>query len=230
MVFHRLASEAAFARRTGFATIDDLWQLEEKLMEPAQESVSEEADARAQATANETLPRIEGDQLSLSEEPTRGEATQVIKSCLQSSLALKQALQDESIDPYEMKSILKSLGHCSEGGSQMIQKLFVQEDSPFSFHGQLPGDSNKKILMMKPWDEANSACASLSEKAESVGSTPSEAAHLMTEAGHCLAKLGKAMVTTPLRLGSAPLVAMVMPLQKEHSWKRRQRRQCYEFL
>ncbi|CAL1129683.1 unnamed protein product [Cladocopium goreaui] len=228
MVFHRLASEAAFARRTGFASIDDLRQLEEKLLEPAQESVSEEADARAQATANETLPRIEGDQLSLSGEPTRGEATQVIKSCLQSSLALKQALQDESIDPYEMKSILKSLGHCSEGGSQMIQKLFVQEESPFSFHGQLPGDSNKKILTMKPWEDANSACTSLSEKAESVGSTPSEAAHLMTEAGHCLAKLGKAMVSTPLRLGSAPLV-MAMPLQ-EHAWKRRQRRQCYEFL
>ena len=33
-----------------------------------------------QATANETLPRIEGDQLSLSGEPTRGPRTNLVQS------------------------------------------------------------------------------------------------------------------------------------------------------
>ncbi|CAK9090702.1 Protein NLRC3 [Durusdinium trenchii] len=98
---------------TTFDSLDDLWQLEKKLLEPPQESVSEEADARSQATANETLPRIEGDTFSLEEEPARGQAVNMVRSCLQSSLALKQALQDESIDPYEMKGILRNLGRAS---------------------------------------------------------------------------------------------------------------------
>ncbi|CAK9057560.1 unnamed protein product [Durusdinium trenchii] len=105
---------------TTFDSLDDLWQLEKKLLEPPQESVSEEADARSQATANETLPRIEGDTFSLEEEPARGQAVNMVRSCLQSSLALKQALQDESIDPYEMKGILRNLGRCSDGGVRVF--------------------------------------------------------------------------------------------------------------
>lgn len=187
---------------TTFDSLDDLWQLEKKLLEPPQESVSEEADARSQATANETLPRIEGDTFSLEEEPARGQAVNMVRSCLQSSLALKQALQDESIDPYEMKGILRNLGRCSDGGSSLVRQLFIGQEAPFSFHGQLPGDAQQKINAMKPWEEASSACDTAAEKAGAAASTPGDAAHLLTEAGHCLAQLGRAMVMTPVRLGS----------------------------
>ena len=223
----------ALGRRTSFASsLDDLRALEEKLMEPRQESVSEEAEARSQATANEMLPRIEGNSLDLSEEPAKGQVTNVVRSCLQSSLALKQALQDDSIDPYEMKSILKNFGRCSEGGSTLMRQLFVAEDAPFSFHGQLPGDSNKKTLAMKPWSDASSACDTVANKASSVASTPSDAGHLMTEAGHCLALLGKAMVTTPVRLSSVGLlgIAAVPPVTQLEKVRRRTRTRVGHFL
>eukprot|EP00913_Durusdinium_trenchii_P000077 g70.t1 len=236
---------------TTFDSLDDLWQLEKKLLEPPQESVSEEmghcfmrwvrrpirfslrqkpdparfnedeADARSQATANETLPRIEGDTFSLEEEPARGQAVNMVRSCLQSSLALKQALQDESIDPYEMKGILRNLGRCSDGGSSLVRQLFIGQEAPFSFHGQLPGDAQQKINAMKPWEEASSACDTAAEKAGAAASTPGDAAHLLTEAGHCLAQLGRAMVMTPVRLGSMSptAAAFVAPIVfQDEAW------------
>ncbi|CAK9057671.1 unnamed protein product [Durusdinium trenchii] len=233
---------------TTFDSLDDLWQLEKKLLEPPQESVSEEMgpELGARATANETLPRIEGDTFSLEEEPARGQAVNMVRSCLQSSLALKQALQDESIDPYEMKGILRNLGRCSDGGvrvfglrralagvgrpwpkekegSSLVRQLFIGQEAPFSFHGQLPGDAQQKINAMKPWEEASSACDTAAEKAGAAASTPGDAAHLLTEAGHCLAQLGRAMVMTPVRLGSMSptAAAFVAPIVFQDSNPRR---------
>ncbi|CAJ1365685.1 unnamed protein product, partial [Effrenium voratum] len=158
--------------RTAFANLDDLLQLEQKLLEPNQESVSEEANARSQANVNETLPRVEGDGLSLTDEWARVPVSELVKACLQSSLSIKQAIADESIDPTEMKQVLRSLGRCSAGGGSFMKKLFTNPDAPFTFHGQLAGDATAKKNAMRKWSEAEVACGKAATHAGSASSTP----------------------------------------------------------
>ncbi|CAJ1396367.1 unnamed protein product [Effrenium voratum] len=201
--------------RTAFANLDDLLQLEQKLLEPNQESVSEEANARSQANVNETLPRVEGDGLSLTDEWARVPVSELVKACLQSSLSIKQAIADESIDPTEMKQVLRSLGRCSAGGGSFMKKLFTNPDAPFTFHGQLAGDATAKKNAMRKWSEAEVACGKAATHAGSASSTPDDAAHLVTEAGHCLALMGKAMVMLPVRQELPFLLAHALPERKE---------------
>ncbi|CAE7535847.1 unnamed protein product [Symbiodinium pilosum] len=146
------------------------WRLERKLLEPQEESVSEEASVRSQANENETLPRIEGDNYSLSDEPERGDTSGIVKSCLESSLSLKQAVKDETIDPLEMKTIMAHLGRCASGGSSLIKHLFTDQDSTFTFHGQMPGSDKDKKLAMRPWAEADEACLPAAERAPGASS------------------------------------------------------------
>ncbi|CAE7199859.1 Nlrc3 [Symbiodinium natans] len=193
-------------------------RLERKLLEPQEESVSEEAGARSQANQNETLPRIEGDAYSLADEPERGDVSGVVQSCLEGSLSLKQAVKDEAIDPEEIKAIMARLGRCASGGSSLMKHLFIDQDAPFTFHGQMPGEDKDKKFALRPWAEADAACTPAAERAAGA-SSPDDTAHLLTEAGHCLETIGRAMVMTPVRQGglssavwmTAPVLAALRP-------------------
>ncbi|CAE7230564.1 Nlrc3 [Symbiodinium sp. CCMP2592] len=191
---------------SGFASLDRLWELERKVSEPQEESVSEEAGARSQANQNETLPRIEGDNYSLASEPERGDAISTVNACLESSFSLKQAVKDEAIDPMEMKAILTRLGRCASQGSTLMKRIFVDQDAPFTFHGQMAGEDKDKKLALRPWGEADEACLPAAERAAGA-STPEDAEHLLTEAGHCLSAIGRAIVMTPVRQGGVSAAA-----------------------
>eukprot|EP00440_Ansanella_granifera_P063293 gb/GFBE01068633.1/.p1 GENE.gb/GFBE01068633.1/~~gb/GFBE01068633.1/.p1 ORF type:complete len:250 (+),score=53.86 gb/GFBE01068633.1/:1-750(+) len=222
--------------KTAFADsgVKDLWRLDEEVRAPPKESVSEEEAVRNEANKNASLPRIEGDTVSL-QSAMKDEAMESVRECFKATLALKQAVQDEYIDPVEMNDIYSHMGRCASSGSELLKQLYGGQNPRFAFRGQLPGSDDQKVMMLRPWAAAKAACDKEAAQAAAASSTPTDAAQMLVKAGHCMAALGEAFVRTPVRhmttsvseaSADASLIAVApvpaMPDQSTHRLDRRQ--------
>eukprot|EP00931_Biecheleriopsis_adriatica_P080744 TRINITY_DN54086_c0_g1_i1.p1 TRINITY_DN54086_c0_g1~~TRINITY_DN54086_c0_g1_i1.p1 ORF type:complete len:266 (-),score=48.00 TRINITY_DN54086_c0_g1_i1:48-845(-) len=191
---HNTAFHGEETGASAYPDIDKLHKLLVKVQTPLGLSLSEDAEAHSEATANSSSPHLEGEPLPLDlQGDTGGIAKTVVDGCLKTAMEVKKAVQDERIDANEVNLFFKSAGGCGSKGSALLQKLFGGEAPPFTFHGTVAEDS-------QPWDTANKACQALvTHSGELSKVTKDQAPRLLAEAGHCTRAIGRAFVLMPLR-------------------------------
>merc|ERR1719361_363216 len=100
-----------------------------------------------------------GDDLSLQSGPARDAAVRAAHACLKLSLKMREAVDDEALEPSEMAKIFRNMGECTAAGSHLMMRFFegqAGQDPPFVFHGELGGQHAAEHR--RRWQAVSDAC------------------------------------------------------------------------
>eukprot|EP00747_Dinoflagellata_sp_TGD_P169678 gnl/TRDRNA2_/TRDRNA2_199292_c0_seq1.p1 gnl/TRDRNA2_/TRDRNA2_199292_c0~~gnl/TRDRNA2_/TRDRNA2_199292_c0_seq1.p1 ORF type:complete len:292 (-),score=75.07 gnl/TRDRNA2_/TRDRNA2_199292_c0_seq1:78-953(-) len=182
-------------------SLAELQELDKRARAPEPPSATETAMTRSHESKVSLEPRVEGEVLELKKgSPLSTEDLKAIQKCEEATIALKQAIADERIEPEEMTQILSKLGLCAKEGSLFVQALFGPKASAghFKFHGQLPTVGEKANEAEEMWEAVDERCNAqlahaLKNLSENTSNANAHAIEALAHAGSCMEKTGKAI-------------------------------------
>jgi len=176
-------------------TLKMLVDLDNKLSRPVKLSRSEEVLARRKAATETVAPRIEGDDLiftSDSGRQAREAAVRAAHACLQCSLAVRETIADQVLEPREVHALFQAMGKCAAYGSNFTNLLYAQKAGPPAFEFKGPMDT-QRAAHREQWEKAVGACRELTKEA-AASSQPAERSLALS--GNCMRQIGKAFAQT----------------------------------